>query len=149
MQFTPYLMFPGNCAEAFAHYEKALGAKIVAMFPYAQAPAGTPIAPGAEKKVMHACLEKDGFRLMASDMAQDCGPDSGQTRNVTVHISVADVEEAKRIIATLAEGGQMFMPPGETFWSRYYAMFADRFGGSWMVDCPRAPEELAANLAKA
>jgi PhnB protein len=86
---------------------------------------------------------------VASDRAEDRGPDGGQAHNVTVHISVADVEEAKRVIDTLAEGGQMFMPPGETFWSRYYAMFADRFGGSWMVDCPRTPEELAANLGKA
>jgi PhnB protein len=148
MQFTPYLTFRGNCAEAFAHYEKALDAKIVAMFRYAQAPAGMPIAPGYENKVMHACLEKDGFRLMASDSAQGCGPGAGEARNLTVQISVESVEEAKRLIDELAEGGQMFMPPGETFWSRQFAMFSDRFGGFWMVDCPRPPEELASGMAK-
>jgi PhnB protein len=147
MQFTPYLTFRGNCAEAFAHYEKVFGAKIVAMFHYAQAPAGMPVAPGYENKVMHACLEKDGFRLMASDNEQGCGP-GGEARNLTVQISIGSVDEAKRVIAELAEGGQMFMSPGETFWSRQFAMFSDRFGGSWMVDCPRTPEELASSMAK-
>ena len=38
MQINPYLMFSGNCEEAFRYYEKHLGGKIVAMMKYSDAP---------------------------------------------------------------------------------------------------------------
>ena len=34
---------------------------------------------------------------------------------------------------TLADGGRVQMPLGETFWSPKFGMVADRFGVSWMV----------------
>ena len=42
---TPYLSFNGNTREAFAFYERALGAKIETMMSYADMPA--PAAPDA------------------------------------------------------------------------------------------------------
>ena len=42
---TPYLSFRDDTREAFAFYEKALGARIEAMMSYADMPA--PAAPGA------------------------------------------------------------------------------------------------------
>ena len=47
---TPYLSFGGNTREAFAFYEKALGAKIETMMSYAEMPAwpqATPVAATA------------------------------------------------------------------------------------------------------
>ena len=50
MQFQPYLMFDGTCAEAMRFYERVLGARIEALMTYAGAPAGCarrrPTAPG-------------------------------------------------------------------------------------------------------
>jgi PhnB protein len=34
-----------------------------------------------------------------------------------------------------ADGGQVQMPPGKTFFARRFGMVADRFGVSWMVIC--------------
>ena len=31
MKLSTYLMFDGNCREAFSHYEKVLGGKMLAM----------------------------------------------------------------------------------------------------------------------
>ena len=43
---TPYLSFGGNTREAFAFYEKALGAKIETMMSYADMPAPSNPAEG-------------------------------------------------------------------------------------------------------
>jgi PhnB protein len=144
MKFTPYVMFHGQCAEAFAFYARVLGAKIIRQLRFSQAPAGVPVPPGADPDaIMHACLEKDGFRLMGGDMSQDCG-DAAKAPLFWVSISVDSVDEASRVAEELSDGGAIFMPPGETFFSQRFAMFQDRFGIRWMVDCSRAESELAA-----
>jgi PhnB protein len=148
MQFTPYVMFPGNCAEAFAFYAKVLDAKIIRQLRFSQAPAGTPMPPNYDPdKIMHASLEKDGFLLMGGDMSKDCGA-GAQASAFWVSIGVDSVEEAKRIAAAMSEGGKIFMPPGETFFSRQFAMFSDRFGMNWMVNCARAAKEIDAIAAE-
>ncbi|WP_374545625.1 VOC family protein [Rhodoblastus sp.] len=144
MKFTPYVMFYGDCAEAFAFYARVLDAKIIRQLRYSQAPAGVPMPPNVDPdKIMHACLEKDGFRLMAGDMNQP-RPEGAPPPVYWVSISVASVEEARRVTDQLSDGGQIMMPLGETFFSRQFAMFGDRFGVKWMVDCPRSESELAA-----
>lgn len=142
MKFAPYVIFQGQCAEAFAFYAEVLDARIVRQLRYSQAPADAPARPGVDPdKIMHVCLEKDGFRLMGGDMDVNC--DIAQTPLFWVSISVESVEEANRIAGALADGGQMFMPPGETFFSRRFAMMQDRYGVRWMVDCARPEAELA------
>ena len=44
-----------------------------------------------------------------------------------------DEAEAGRIFAALADGGQVQMPLGKTFFSPSFGMVADRFGVGWMV----------------
>ena len=70
--------------------------------------------------------------LMASDdpTTEDFGPVHG----MYVNYSVADVEEAKRVFDALAEGGEITMPAGETFWAPMFGMCVDRFGTPWMVN---------------
>jgi PhnB protein len=38
----------------------------------------------------------------------------------------------------LSEGGTVQVPIGETFWSARFAMFTDRFGVPWMINCEKA-----------
>ena len=68
---TPYLSFNGNTREAFAFYERALGAKIETMMSYADMPA--PAAPDAGcaggpppsgDGIMHACLALPGGAML-------------------------------------------------------------------------------------
>jgi PhnB protein len=47
-------------------------------------------------------------------------------------------EEAERLYALLAEGGEIFMPMEETFFAHRFAMLRDRFGTSWMLLHERA-----------
>ena len=144
MKFTPYLMFYGDCAEAFAFYAKVLNAKIIRQLRFRQAPAGVPMPPNADpEKIMHACLEKGEFRIMGGDMNQP-KPEAPLPPIYWVSISVASIAEARRVAAELSEGGRMMMPLSETFFSQQFAMLTDRFGINWMVDFPRAAQELDA-----
>jgi PhnB protein len=54
-------------------------------------------------------------------------------RSVYLCLNVESDEEAERIHALLAEGGQIFMPMQETFYATRFSMLRDKFGTSWMV----------------
>jgi len=78
----------------------------------------------------HAEFRIGDATLMASD-----GRCSGQARfgGVSLSLSVPDEATADRLFAALAEGRQVQMPIGKTFFSPHFGIVADRFGVSWMV----------------
>ncbi|PZO03543.1 MAG: VOC family protein [Hyphomicrobiales bacterium] len=131
MKLATYLMFEGNCREAFTVYETVLGGKIMAMMDHKGTPAEEHVGPEWADKIMHACLEVDGQMLMASDAPP--GRSDGPMRSVSVSVNVAEVAEAERIFAGLSEGATIRMPMEETFWSPRFGMLRDRFGTNWMI----------------
>ncbi|MGH9506786.1 MAG: VOC family protein [Terriglobales bacterium] len=131
MQATPCLYFNGDCLEAFRSYEKTLGGKIEAVFTYAQMPPGSP-AMGELDKVMHASFRAGSIVLMGSDAPPAYYHPAEGFR---VCLGVDTPEEADRLFAALSEGGKVDMPIQATFFSRRFAMFSDRFGVPWMVNC--------------
>ena len=54
-------------------------------------------------------------------------------RSAYLSLTLESTEEAERVYALLAEGGQIFMPMEETFFATRFAMLRDRFGTSWML----------------
>ncbi|RYG09923.1 MAG: VOC family protein, partial [Chitinophagaceae bacterium] len=54
--------------------------------------------------------------------------------NFSVSINADSREEADKLYAGLAEGGQATMPMSNTFWGAYFGMFTDKFGINWMVN---------------
>lgn len=133
MKVQPYLFFEGRCEEAIDFYRGALGAEVTALMRFKDSPDPLPpgmVPPGAEGKVMHAEFRIGDAALMASD-----GRCSGQARfgGVSLSVSVPDGGTADRVFAALAEGGQVQMPLGETFFSPRFGIVADRFGVSWMI----------------
>jgi PhnB protein len=46
---------------------------------------------------------------------------------------VGSNEEAERIYAALAEGGEVFMKIGETFFAHRFGQVRDKFGINWMI----------------
>ena len=70
MQFTPYLNFDGNCAEAFAFYAKLFGASIVHQSTFAEVPPSAdmpPLPESAKGRIMHVQLQLKDQSLMGSD----------------------------------------------------------------------------------
>lgn len=133
MKLATYLMFDGNCREAFTFYQKVLGGKMLAMMDHKGTPAEEHVPPAWRDKILHACLDVGGSMLMASDAPPDRS--DGPMRSVSVNVMVSTPEEAERVFAGLSEGGTVTMPIAETFWSPRFGMLKDRFGTSWMVNC--------------
>jgi PhnB protein len=79
---------------------------------------------------MHARLNIGQAAVMASD-GRCTGKPSFQ--GFALSISAANAAEADRVFNALADGGQIQMPMGKTFFSPRFGMVADRFGVSWMV----------------
>src|SRR5579864_1205479 len=71
MQLNAYLLFKGNCEEAFKFYEKSLGGKIEAMLTHAGTPAEQHVSPEWRNKIMHARLAVGDAVLMGSDAPLD------------------------------------------------------------------------------
>lgn len=128
----PYLFFGGRCEEAVKFYERVLGAKVDLMMKFSDSPDAPPpgmLAPGFDKKVMHASLTIRDSVLMCSDGSDE----NEKSSHVCLSLTCADNSEVDKLYAALGEGGKQDMPPGKTFWSPYFGMLTDRFGIGWML----------------
>ncbi|MGH9282423.1 MAG: VOC family protein [Acidimicrobiales bacterium] len=132
MDFRPYLAFAGNCREAFTRYQEIFGGELD-MLTMADMPGDAGPAPEGPRAdaVMHAALTIGDRPLMGAD--DPMGSFDGRNSGMCVSCSVDDAGDAKRVFDALAEGGQVQMPIGETFFSPAFGMCTDRFGTPWMV----------------
>jgi PhnB protein len=132
MQLDPYLLFNGNCKEAFTFYEKLLGGKIEMMMTHGESPMKDQVKPEWRDKIIHTAM-KVGDRVL---MASDAPPEHYEPmQGFSVSINVKEPAEAERIFQALAENGQVRMPLQKTFFSASFGMLVDRFGTPWMVNC--------------
>jgi len=140
MQLNAYLLFKGNCEEAFNFYEKCLGGKIEAMIPHAGTPAEQHVSPEWRNKIMHARLVVGNAVLMGSDAPLD---KFEEPKGFSVSLNTNDPAEAERLFHALEQGGTVKMPIQQTFWSPRFGMLVDRFGIPWMVNCTEAAQHAA------
>jgi PhnB protein len=128
----PYLFFSGRCEAALAFYARAAGAKMIMSMKFSDSPDPVPagmLAPGFEHKIMHASFTIGDTTIFASDGCDD----KSKFESFSLAISVSDEADCTRIFNGLAEGGEVTMPLGPTFWSPRYGMLKDQFGIHWMV----------------
>lgn len=130
MLVQPYLNFDGRCEEALEFYKKAIGAEVGMLMHFRDAPDKSMITPGNENKVMHSQVQLGDSTVLMSD-----GRCTGKANfhGVALSISAKTEAEADKIFNGLAEGGQVQMPLGKTFFSPRFGMLADKFGVGWMV----------------
>lgn len=132
MQINAYLVFNGNCEEAFNFYARCLRGEIVSLQRFGDTQ-GCEGMPAAHKdKIMHVRLHAGSQVLMASDNHPD-HPYEG-VKGCSIAVSVDKPEEAERIFTELSQGGTVIMPIQETFWAQRFGMLTDRFGVPWMVN---------------
>jgi PhnB protein len=137
---TPYLTFDGKTREAFAFYEKALGAKIETMMRYADMPpmpspqdSADGCAPPSGDGIMHACLKLPGGAMLFAGDAPPGMPFKG-VEGVMLALQYDTVDQAHSAFHALAEGGQVTMPLAPAFWAKTFGMLTDRFGIAWAVN---------------
>jgi PhnB protein len=130
MKLHTYLNYGGNCEEAFRFYEKHLGGKISMMMTHADQPDPSKVAPEWKKAILYARMTIAGTDIMASDVP----PEHFQPmRSVYLSLGVDSTAEAESIYNLLSDGGEVFMPMGETFFAFRFGMLRDKFGTSWMI----------------
>jgi PhnB protein len=134
MQLNTYLLFDGNCEEAFHFYTKNLGGKVQSLMRFESSPAAADVPPDWQRKVLHARIRIGDVVLMASD-----APPGRYSvpKGFAVTLGTDTPEEAERLFKVLASGGQVGMPLEKTFFAERFGMVIDRFGTPWMVSCER------------
>ena len=122
-----------------AFYAKALGGQVTSELKYRDMPPsdGSPgcneMPPETLDHVAHSQLEIGNAILMAAD-----GPGGGEAARPP-SMSMSTASKKPNAFAALAEGGQVQMPIGETFWAHRWGMLIDRYGKPWMVNCMKQP----------
>ncbi|MFH0130649.1 VOC family protein [Variovorax sp. EL159] len=139
MKVQSYLSFEGRCDEALGFYKKALGAEVLQLLRYSEAPAPAPSdnadascggAMPAGDKVMHSVVRIGETELMASD-----GRCSGQAefKGVMLALTANSDADAHKWFDALADGGQVMQPLIPTFFTSSFGMLTDRFGVGWLL----------------
>jgi uncharacterized glyoxalase superfamily protein PhnB len=124
-RITPHLVCAG-AADAIEFYKSAFGASEELRL------------PGADGKLMHACIRINGAAVMLVDEQPQMGAQSPKTLKgtpVTIHLVVDDVD---RVAAqAVSAGATVVMPVADMFWGDRYGVLEDPFGHHWSIATPK------------
>jgi PhnB protein len=127
MRLDIYVNYRGNCEQAFRFYEQHLGGRITGMIRHREQP--NPNIPADwNDKVLHARIDIGATTVMGADI-----PSAEPMRSAYLTLSLEGEEEAERVYALLAAGGEIFMKMEKTPFANRFAMLRDKFGTSWML----------------
>ena len=131
---TPHLWFNGNCQEAVAFYQKALGATLTA--PVVMGPGGS--------SVLHAMLAIGDSPFMLADAwpgTWEKGPDGSSTVGLWVY-----VEDCDALFKRAADAGcETEFEMMDAFWGDRMGKVRDPFGHCWAIATHKlvlTPEEI-------
>lgn len=133
---NPYLIFLGNCEEAFTHYKSVFGGEFSQMSRYSDMPPqkGVILSEDQNNKILHIALPVgDSTVLMGSDAGAHQDAQTKIGNNIQISVSAESREKADAIFESLSQRGAIAMPMQDTFWGEYFGMCTDRFGVNWMV----------------
>ena len=124
----PTFHFPGNCDEAIAFYQKAVGAEIKEIAYAKDAPpdAAEGVPPNF---VMHSEILIFGTCIGMTDMGEK--PMTDEQFMFTLFFD--SDEEVTTVFNKLAEGGKITEPLAPQFWCSLNGSIEDPFGISWNI----------------
>lgn len=129
MKLHAYLNYGGNCEQAFRFYERHLGGRITEITRHGEVP-NPKLKDDWKDAVLHARIEIGGQVVMGADIPPDVFK---PIRSAYLTLMLDSDEEAERVYALLADGGEIFMKMEQTFFASRFAMLRDMFGTSWML----------------
>jgi PhnB protein len=132
MDLVPYLSFPGTANEALAFYTELIGGSVEFAQTFGETPAAEHMPEAWRGKLMHARARLGDTVVMASDSPPDR---YARPQGTYLSLTFDNLDEARRVFAGLAEGGEVEMPFEPTFWAAGFGMLTDRYGTPWMVNC--------------
>ena len=131
MNFTPYLLLKGNCAEAMQFYHTIFGGELKLMT-VSDTPMQNQLSAEQQEKIINARLKSDIIDISASDWLHPTRtPQQGNT--VCLYLSGGTYENLKEYFDKLAVGAdpQTLDPLTDRFYGTYGAL-TDKFGIRWM-----------------
>jgi PhnB protein len=72
--------------------------------------------------------------LIANDVSEVMGRVNEQENRSKILVRADSREEADRLFAGLADGGEVEGPMGESPWGSYAGMFRDKYGIEWIIE---------------
>lgn len=127
MRLDIYVNYRGNCEQAFRFYEEHLGGRITGLVRHREQP-NPKIPPDWRDKVLHARIRIATTVLLGADI-----PHAEPMRSAYLTLTLDREEDAERVYAVLADGGEIFMKLEKTGFANRFAMLRDKFGTSWML----------------
>ncbi len=133
---NPYINFNGNAEEAFTFYKSVFGGVFAAIVRFKDiATAEFPVSDAEANKIMRIALPIGGNFLFGNDVPEIMGRVSENENRSKIAVIAESKEEAERIFNGLSVGGTVEMPMAESPWGTYFAMFRDKYGIEWTVEC--------------
>ena len=133
---NPYLIFNGNCEEAFSFYKSAFRGEFLYIGRYKDVPPADQqtFQVTNDNKIMHISLPiSDETILMGCDNPEEAGQGIIMGNNISLSINTTSQDEADRLFNELSVGGQIKMLMKQTFWGAYFGVFIDKFGINWTI----------------
>ena len=127
MKLDVYVNYRGSCEEAFRFYERHLHGRITGLVRHSEQP-NPNVSSDWQDKVLHARIEIGSTVLMGADI-----PQAEPMRSAYLSLSLETEQDAERVYALFADGGEIFMNMQKTPFANRFAMLRDRFGTSWML----------------
>lgn len=133
LQLIPYIVLDGKSRDAIQFYEKVFGAEVLGIISFGEMPVNPdfPLSEEAKDRVSHATIKVQDSMLMFSDTFQGQPHQIGN--QVTICISLNDVDQAHTLFEALQEGGQVGMPLQKTDFSPAYGIVTDKFGITFQI----------------
>jgi PhnB protein len=134
---NPWINFNGNAEEALNFYRSVFGGEFTKIVRFKDiASAEMPVSKDDENKIMYIALPiGNGNVLIANDVPEFLGKVSENENRSKIAVSVESKEEAERLLSGLSAGGQVEMPLSASPWGTNFAMFRDRYGIEWIIEC--------------
>lgn len=129
---TPYLVFDKQCEEAVNFYEKVFCGKNKEIMRY------NDYVPDTERDlpvdisnyVLHAKMEIFNTEFTFADEFSETVKNGN---NIYLTIYPNSLDEGNRIYGELKIGGEVLLPPTETFYSPFHTTVKDKFGILWNI----------------
>ncbi|MCD8167331.1 MAG: VOC family protein [Bacteroides sp.] len=134
LKLEPYVVYNGNCEEAFNFYKSILGGEFMGLIRHKDNPEKEhPLAKQDEEKILHIALPVGKtVILMGADATSDMPVNIGN--NITLSLSIEEEQEVRRLFKELSVGGKVIQPLEKNFWADLYGVITDKFGINWIVN---------------
>lgn len=140
-----YLNLPGTTEAAFNFYKTVFGTEftwpLMRMGDLPQMEGVDALSDAQKNLVMNVGLEiLGGHLLMGTDVPEEMGGPPVHGDGMYICLMPDSREEADRLHAALAEGGQVQHPMTDEVWGDYFGQVIDRFGVHWMINQSNQPQ---------